>query len=75
MAVITDSSELTVEMEVMESLTIEQMVVVAEWLLSGIEWSEDEGHPFHDSKSLEGMAHRLRGLAQIKQFQAVLIAR
>jgi len=75
MAIITDSSLFPVEKEVLESLTIEQMVMVAEWLLSGIELRENEGNPSHCSESLEGMAHRLRGLAQIKQFQAVSIAR
>jgi hypothetical protein len=55
---------LPAEKALMESLTTEQMVLVAKWISSEMELrKKDDYHP-HVSESLRAMAHRIRSLAQ-----------
>lgn len=72
---ITDSLILPSEKVLMESLTAEQMVLVAKWVSSEIELRKDEGYHAHVSESLGAMSQRLKGLAYLKQYQTALIAR
>ena len=64
-----DPHKLQAEKELVDSLTTEQMILVADWVESVKKLREIEGCDPALSKELKGMAHHLRGLVQIKVLQ------
>ena len=60
------------EQALLDSLTPEQMFLVAKWVTSQKELRFDEGGHAHVNESLSGMAYRMQGLAQIKQVRSLM---
>ncbi|MEM9092503.1 MAG: hypothetical protein AAGC93_27700 [Cyanobacteria bacterium P01_F01_bin.53] len=54
------------ERALVDSLSVEQMVLLAKWLSSEVALKEDKTHQPHIAECLGEMAHRIRGLAQKK---------
>ena len=60
------------EQALLDSLTPEQMFLVAKWVAAQRELRLDDGGTAHVRESLSGMAYRMRGLAQIKQVRSLM---
>ncbi|MEM1254788.1 MAG: hypothetical protein AAGI69_20315 [Cyanobacteria bacterium P01_H01_bin.21] len=60
------------EQALLDSLTVDQMVLVAKWVASQKELRLDEGNHVHVNENLSGMAYRMQGLAHIKQVRSLM---